>query len=346
MPAREAPSFSVFLAGVKMARKALPADLYLLSKVSKLYYERGLNQQEIADKLHLSRPKVSRLLQQAQEEGIVQITVHSPPGTFADLEEALETRFGLKEAVVVEVVDAESQDAVSRALGIAASNYFKRNIQDGDIIGISWGKTLNAMVNALSPIETKNVHVVQMIGGLGQSEADEHATSLCRRLTQLLNSKLTLLPAPGIVDNQAVREAILSDSHMQRVFELFHKITVAYVGIGAPTPDSVVLRDGAIMSQQDIAELKQRGAVGDIALRYFDLEGKLVYSEIDERVIGISLEQLKQIPHVVGITGGPQKEDVVCGVLRGRWINALVTDQITAKRMLELPVSDTKGSSL
>lgn len=75
-----------------MARKALPADLYLLSKVSKLYYERGLNQQEIADKLHLSRPKVSRLLQQAQEEGIVQITVHSPPGTFADLEEALETR--------------------------------------------------------------------------------------------------------------------------------------------------------------------------------------------------------------------------------------------------------------
>jgi DNA-binding transcriptional regulator LsrR (DeoR family) len=318
-----------------MARKAQPVDLYLLSKVSKLYYERGLNQQEIADKLHLSRPKVSRLLQQAQEEGIVKITVHSPPGTFADLEEALESRFGLKEAVVVEVVDARSQDAVSRTLGIAASNYFKRNIQDSDIIGIAWGKTLNAMVNALSPLEVSNTHVVQMIGGLGYSEAEEHATSLCRRLTQLLNSKLTMLPAPGIVDNQTVKQALLSDSHMQSVFHLFDQITVAYLGIGAPTPDSVLIRNGAIVHKDDLAELTRQGAVGDIVLRFFDIDGQPIASDMDARVIGISLDQLKRIPHVVGVAGGPQKENVVRGVLRGGWINALITDQVTAKRVLE-----------
>jgi DNA-binding transcriptional regulator LsrR (DeoR family) len=318
-----------------MARKAQPVDLYLLSKVSKLYYERSLNQQEIADKLHLSRPKVSRLLQQAQEEGIVQITVHSPPGTFADLEEALESRFGLKEAVVVEAVDAKSQDAISRTIGIAASSYFKRNIQDGDIIGIAWGKTLNAMVNALSPLEVNNTHVVQMIGGLGYSEAEEHATSLCRRLTQLLNSKLTMLPAPGIVDNQTVKKALLSDSHMESVFQLFDQINVAYVGVGAPTPDSVLVRNGAIVREEDLAELTRSGAVGDIVLRFFDIDGHPVAADMDSRVIGISLDQLKRIPHVVGVAGGPQKENVVRGVLRGGWINVLITDQATAKRVLE-----------
>jgi DNA-binding transcriptional regulator LsrR (DeoR family) len=324
-----------------MARKPLPADLYLLSKVGKLYYEQGLTQHEIALKLHLSRPKVSRLTQQAIDEGVVQITVHAPQGTFSNLEYQLEKRYNLREATVVEALEPASQESVSRELGIAAARYFQRTVQDGDIIGISWGRTLSAMVNALQPMHVENVHIVQMIGGLGYPEAEVHATSLCRRLTQLLDSKLTLLPAPGIVDTVAVKQAIFTDSHMLSVLELFARINVAYVGIGAPTPDSVVLRGGKIMSQEDIRQLTAMGAVGDIALRFFDRDGRAVLSELDERVIGITLEQLKQIDHVVGVTGGPQKNEVVSGALRGGLVDVLITDLDTARYLLDLSNQST-----
>lgn len=318
-----------------MARKPQLVDLRLLSKVSRLYYEQNLTQGEIAERLRLSRPKVSRLLQQALDEGIVQITVHSPPSVYSGLEEQIEQKFGLHEAVVVEVLNPSSQDMVSREIGVAAANYFQRTIQDGDIIGMAWGSTLNAMVGALQPMEVHDVHVVQMIGGLGTPEAEVHATSLCRRLTQLLNSRLTLLHAPGVVDSQVVKQAILTDSHVQEVQALFGRINVAYVGVGSPTPDSVVMRDGSIIRQHDLDALLANGAVGDIVLRYFDAVGKPVHSDLDERVIGISLEQLKHIPRVVGVTGGPQKHEVIYGALLGGLINILITDEHTARYLVE-----------
>jgi len=310
-------------------------ELRLLSKVGKLYYEQGLTQQEIADKLYLSRPKVSRLLQQALDKGLVQITVLSPPGIYHDLEYQLESKFRLKEVIVIEASEPTSQEAVSREIGIAAASYLQRTLKDGDIIGISWGTTLNAMIASSQPRETQNVHVVQIIGGLGPPEAEVHATDLCRRMARLLNSKLTLLPAPGIVDSQQVEEVFLSDSHVQKALDLIPHINVAYVGIGAPTPTSVVMRDGSIMGQDELDELLSKGAVGDIALRFFDAYGKPIHSELDTRVIGITLEQLKRIRHVVGVAGGPQKDAVIRGAVLGGLIDVLITDHATATRLLD-----------
>ncbi|TRZ48606.1 sugar-binding transcriptional regulator [bacterium] len=318
-----------------MARKPLPVDLRLLSKVSRLYYEQNLTQNEISERLHLSRPKISRLLQQALDVNVVKITVHSPPGVYADLEDQLEKCFHLQEVVVVDAANLDSQNSVSHELGIAAASYFQNTIQHRDIIGLAWGSTLSAMVNTLQPMEVKDAHVVQMIGGLGMPESEVHATSLVRQLTRLLNSKLTLLNAPGIIDNVNVKEVILSASYMQAVLHLFSQINVAYVGIGAPTKDSVVMRDGAIMSQADLDALLKKGAVGDIALRFFDIEGQPVISELDARVIGISLEQVKKIPRVVGVAGGPQKHEVVCAALKGGFIDVLITDEQTARFVLE-----------
>ncbi len=325
-----------------MARKHQPVDLRLLSKVSRLYYVQHLTQNEISGRLHLSRPKISRLLQQALEVGVVKITVHSPPGVYADLEDQLEKRFHLQEAVIADVATPDSPNSVSHELGIAAASYFQNTIQDKDIIGISWGSTLSAMVNALQPVEVKNAHVVQMIGGLGMPESEVHATSLVRQLTQLLNSKLTLLNAPGIIDNVNVKDVILSAGYMQEVLRLFSQINVAYVGIGAPTRDSVLMRMGAIMSQADLDALLQKGAVGDIALRFLDIEGQPVVSELDSRVIGISLDQLKKIPRVVGIAGGPQKHEVVYAALKGGFIDVLITDEQTARFVLEKDLSFIK----
>jgi len=190
------------------------------------------------------------------------------------------------------------------------------------------------MVAALQPRPTPGAHVVQIIGGLGPPESEVHATDLCRRLAQLLQCHFTLLPAPGIVDHAVAKEVILSDSHVRRAFELFPRISVAYVGVGAPTPDSVIMRDGSILTWEELNNLLKKGAVGDIALRFFDAMGRPVISEIDERVIGITLEELRQIKRVVGVAGGPQKVEVLRGALRGGLINVLITDHMTAYQLV------------
>ena len=318
-----------------MPRNPQPIDLRLLTKVAKMYYDQELTQQEIAKKLYVSRPKVSRLLKQAREEGIVQITVFAPPHTFSALEEDLESKYGLTEAVVVEATRPESQETTAREVGIAAANYLQRTIRPGDAIGVSWGSTLNAMVQALKPSDVEDIHIVQLIGGLGPPEAESHATSLCGRMAQGLGGRQTVIPAPGIVDNEEVKAILFTDQHVQAAFQIFPEINVAYVGIGSPTPDSVLMRDGSIISQQEVDNLKTNGAVGDIALRFFDSTGEIVDAGIEKRVIGISREQLKQIERVVGVAGGPEKFAVISGALVGGWINVLVTDHVTAGHLLK-----------
>ena len=309
-------------------------DLRLMSKIGKLYYEEGLTQDEIVEKMNLSRSKISRLLKQAREEGIVQITVVSPPGIYSCLEMELEAAFQLQDVMIVEVSEQVSQEEISREIGIAASRYFNQVVKNGDVVGVSWGNTLSNMVSAMPPQPLPNTQIVQIIGGLGKPEAEVHATELCRRLARLLSCGLTLLPAPGIVDNQRVKEVLQSDSHVQRAYSMFSKIDIAFVGIGAPTPDSVVLRDSSIISQAELAGLLSLGAVGDIALRFFNRSGEPVQSDIDDRVIGITLSQLSQVSRVIGVSGGLEKVDALLGVLRGGLVDVLITDHLTAGQLV------------
>ncbi len=310
-------------------------DYRLLLKVSKLYYEQNLTQQDISQKLLLSRPKVSRLLNQAKEVGIAKVNIIPQPGIHIDLEEALEKKFELKEAFVVEVSESHSQNAVSHEVGAAAAEYFSRAVNDPCVIGISWGTTLQAMVDAIPPEDHHESHIVQLIGGLGKPESEAHATYILRRLVAQTGAKLSILGMPGIVDNVEVKSAVLTDSHVRDVFDLFKKIDIAFVGIGVPTPESVVMRDGTILTQDELDTLLAKGAVGDICLRYFDSSGNGVRSEINERVIGISLDEIKKIDRVVGVAGGPQKEKVIRAALLGKLVNILVTDHIIAKKLVE-----------
>lgn len=306
----------------------------LLVKVSKMYYEEGLTQDDIILRLGLSRSKISRLLQQARDEGIVQITVVTPKHLFSELETRLEKSFGLYEAIVVEAHAGDGQETIIRDLGIAAAGYLERSVGPATVLGISWGSTLHSMVAALRSNHLPNAKVVQIIGGLGQPEAEVHATDLCHRMARSLGSQLALLPAPGIVATEQAREVLLTDAYVQRTIALFNQLGIIFVGIGAPVPDSVLMRDGSIISQADLDDLLQKGMVGDIALRFFDALGLPVESEIDKRVIGITLEQLKQAGRVVGIAGGPEKFQAIQGALRGKLINVLITDSLNAERLI------------
>jgi DNA-binding transcriptional regulator LsrR (DeoR family) len=306
----------------------------MLVKISQMYYEKGYSEDQIADSLRLSRSKVSRLLKQARKLGIVNITVVSPPGFFPRLEAGLERAYGLKEAQVVDVADYNSPNSVAKELGAAAARHLQQRLNESEMIGISWGTTLHAMVSALQFQSTMHNQVVQIVGGLGEPTWEIHATDLCRRMANALSCELTLLPAPGIVPNLQFREALVQDRFTQNALGLYSKLDLAYVGVGAPTAESVLIRDGTIMSAADLERMVSLGAVGDIALRYFDQSGQPVCSELDQRVIGITLEELKKVDRVVGVAGGRNKLAAIRGALLGKNINVLITDQHTATELL------------
>jgi DNA-binding transcriptional regulator LsrR (DeoR family) len=326
-----------------MPRTPQQKDPILLSKISRLYYEDGSSEADIAERLHISRSKVSRLLKEARRIGIVKIHIVPPPGSYPWLEAELEKRYGLKEAVVVTSGDDERFDTI-RNLGVAAARHLQETLQSGETIGVSWGRTLHAMVAAIQPQRTRGTRVIQIIGGLGHPTAEVHATELCRRMANALDSDLELLPVPGIMESRQAKEAILTDSNIQRVLALFRKIDVAYVGIGAPAHDSVMLTDSTIMRKEDQDEMVRLGAVGDIAVRFFNRCGEPIISELDERVIGIRLDELKRIERRVGVSGGLKKVDTVRAALLAAHVNILITDHRLAEALLKSPDPEQKNT--
>jgi DNA-binding transcriptional regulator LsrR (DeoR family) len=314
-----------------MARPRSRPNLYLLSKVSTLYYVRGFTQQEIADRLHISRPKVSRLLKEAEEQNIVRIAVAPPTGLYLELESELEAKFGIREAVVISV-EPGSAAAINHQIGSGASTYLERTLQPGETIGLGWGTTLDAMVQAMHPMSTVGVRIVQTLGGVGPPEAGAYAGGLVRRLADLLEASAVLLPAPGIVGTVGARNVLRSDPHVQMALHQYDSLDVVYTGIGC-LQTSLLLRD--YLPPGAYAELDASGAVGHVALRFFDAEGSLVRTSLDDRTLSITAAQLQKTNRVVAVAGGPTKVNALLGALKGDFIDVLITDQVTAAALLE-----------
>ena len=310
-------------------------ELRLITKVAHLYHERGVRQADIARQLDLSQATVSRLLKRAEEEQIVRITVSVPHGAYTELEEEVRTAYGLKDVIVVDTVHDDEQ--LLRTLGAAAAYYVETTVKHGEIIGISsWSATLLAMVDAMHPLpRTSSAQVVQILGGVGDPTAEAHAAHLTRRLATLTHGEAFFLPAPGIAGSAETARIYLHDPFIRATMDRFEQVTLALVGIGTVEPSRLLARSGNIFSSEELALLQERGAVGDVCLRYFDRQGTPVLTSLNERVIGIRLEQVHTIPRTVGIAGGPRKLHAIRGAVAGQWINVLITDRQTAEVLAE-----------
>ena len=309
-------------------------ELRLMTKVAHLYYDRDMIQPEIAAQLDLSQATVSRLLKRAKQEQIVRVTVNVPHGVYSELEELLQKTYGLKEAVVVDSV--EHSDQILRDIGAAAAYYLETTLRTGDVIGVSsWSSTLLAMVDALQPLaRPPQVQVLQILGGLGSPAAEVYASRLVGRLARLVRGEAVLLPAPGVVGTPEAGSILLKDRYVQEAVALFERVTIALVGIGTLEPSGLLASSGNIFSSEELDMLREAGAVGDICLRFFDAAGKPVETPLNQRVIGMGLDQLQKVKRAVGIAGGAQKLGAIRGALQGRLINVLITDFFTAQHLL------------
>jgi DNA-binding transcriptional regulator LsrR (DeoR family) len=309
-------------------------ELRQMAKVAHMYYTQGLRQTVICQRLNIHQSTVSRVLQRAGREGIVRTTVSLPAGTHTEVEEALQSKYALDEAVVVDCLESEEQ--IARDLGAAAAFYLENTLKPSDVIGISsWSAALLAMVNAMHPSQRyKNTRVIQILGGVGSPNAEVHATQVTRRLADLIGGEATLLPAPGVVGSKSARDVLMKDRFVREALDLFPKVTLALVGIGATEPSRALASSGNVFAPEEIKLLAAKGAVGDICLRFFNAEGRVVVTELNDRVISMELAQLGAVPRVVAVAGGRRKTIAIRGALAGKLVKVLITDLASAKRLL------------
>jgi DNA-binding transcriptional regulator LsrR (DeoR family) len=320
-------------------------ELRLMAKVARMYYTNGLRQTEICERLNIHQSTVSRVLKRAEREGIVRITVSLPSDTHTDIEDALQARYGLDEAVVVDCFQDDSQ--ISHDLGAAAAFYLENTLKPSDVIGISsWSAALLEMVNAMHPSQRfKGTRVIQILGGVGSPNAEVHATQVTRRLADLIGAEATLLPAPGVVGSRDARDVLMKDRFVREALDLFGQVSIALVGIGATEPSRALASSGNSFSPQEIKLLAGKGAVGDICLRFFDATGRQVVTELNDRVISMGLDQLRAVRRVVAVAGGKRKTNAILGALAGKLVNVLITDLSTAERLLEVELETEAASA-
>ena len=307
----------------------------LMTKVARLYHEQGLSQPNISARLHISQSRVSRLLTKATEVGIVRTTVVNTAGVYAELEDELEKRYSVSEIVIVDTADSEEQ--ILKSLGSAAAHYLESTLTGGDKIGISsWSATLLSTVEAMRPKVSKVAdEVVQVIGGVGESNAQAHAVRLAGRLAEVTGARVSYLPAPGLVSTPEAARALFANQNISSVLNSVEELTLLLVGIGSIDPSKLLKESGNSLSEKERKELAKLGAVGDVCMRFFDENGKSLKTNLDKRIIGISADQLKNISRRVAVAGGARKHKAIRAALEGGWVNVLITDHKTAKKLAE-----------
>jgi len=307
----------------------------LMVKVARMYHERGRKQAQIASELHITQARVSRLLRRAADAGIVKTVVSSPAGVHTDLEERLEQRYGLIEAVVVDALSSEEHD-IAQNLGAAAAVYLESTLLGNEIVGISSSSaTLLAAVTflgrATSPVVTD---VVQLVGGVGEPQVQIDANRLLTTFASATGATPIFLPAPGLLGSAAAQHSLMSDPAVRQVSGRWSELTTALVGIGALEPPPVLAQSGNAIAEADQEVLRSLGAVGDICLRFFGESGTLIESELDQKVIGIRPEQLMSVPRRIAVAGGIRKLAALRGALLGGWVNVLITDSVAARELI------------
>lgn len=318
-----------------MEKRLTREHAQLLLTVARMYYEQGLNQEQIASLVAFSRSGVSRLLTEAKDRGMVQFHVGHPIERQMALEQELTQRFGLR---VIRVVDSSDPAALPSAGAAVLVNA----LRTATVLACSAGTTVAAMVDQLPRMAYRDLTVVQMIGSLERSNPLEDASEVTRRIAERFGADHRQLPAPLIVANPALAKGLRHEQAVANALALAAHADVALLGIGALDPAG---HPGQIfrgwLSKADVERLVARGAVGHMCGQFFDDQGVPLMGEIQERVMAVPLGRLSGVRTVMGIAAGMEKVAAIRGALHGGFLHILVTDVTAAEELLRRETAHT-----
>ena len=314
------------------------SDIQQLIQASRLYYELGETQSRVAEILGVTRPQVSRLLKRARAEGVVEIRIVDEAAAASDeaIGEALRDRFGLATVHLAPTL-VGPEEISRRMIGRLAADVLRAAIRDGAVVGIGDGASISAVADAVAadePLHETGATVVPLCGGYWFGGP---AREPFRRVADAIGGVPLGLLAPGLVDDPATKSALCAHAGVRRIIDLWDRLEVAAFGIGGP------VWSAAALGAEVAGELDAAGAVGEVLVCPFDLDGRLVCDALRDRTIGFDARDLGRVPVRIGVAGGAGKVRPILGALRGGLVTHLVTDERTAVAVVAL--DDTRRAA-
>ncbi|MBD8555019.1 sugar-binding transcriptional regulator [Rhizobium sp. CFBP 8762] len=301
------------------------ADEETLTRIAWYYYNDGLTQNEIGERLNMSRIKVSRLLESGRRSGIIQVRINSRYQGCLSLEHEIKDRYGLQEAYVVPQLP--NQDPSDR-LGQAAAQFLMQRLQHGDLLAVGWGATVSNTIQRLGHLANeRDIGLVSLTGGVG--------TYVDGMRTANWGSSVHLVPAPLVVRDPEVAKNLSLEPAVANLLDMALNASYQLVGIGELSANSTVVRSGYV-NPDEVEPLRRKGAVGDILCQFFDDRGHVLELPLHDRVIGVKIATLSQAEKVVAAAGGLYKVQAIHSALRGKFVGILITDETTAAGLLQI----------
>lgn len=314
-------------------RDAAADDEIELLRIAHLFHIEELSKVQIGARLGISRFKVGRALRRARELGLVRVELASPLANLVRLENELATVFDLQQAVVTSIPKDATIDTVREKIGAAGAEFLFKQIGHGEIVGVTWGRTLSRAVLALFRDTRREVTVVELMGGSGYLPKDFDTLGVAPRLADKLGGRCFYLPAPALVDTAEMHQTFLKDKSVRQTIAMFDQITTAVMGVGVVGEDLAPYQAG-LLTAQDLGRLAAQGAVCNVAGRFYSSRGQLVEGELRDRVNAIRYEQLSRVPRRIVLAGGLHKIPALIATMRARLCSVLITDETTAAALI------------
>lgn len=309
----------------------------MLADISTLYYKEKETQAQIAKRFGYSRSAISRLLIEAEQEGIIDISINYPLLRNAELERSLKEKFRLEAAYVINTGRATDQQAL-QMVGQMGALFLEQEIRNETVVGIGWGTSLHAMVNALPDLDLSNIRVIQVIGALGsKSDARIDGPDLAASLAEKLNADHQFLHSPCFLDSPEACLSLRSQKQIRETLNSAYQADLILLGIGTIDVDphfSSLSRTG-LLSQAEILKIQKKGGVSNFCGVMVGEKGEILELDINRRVLAVDLHELKKRKRrMIGIASGGRKSEAIRAVLKGGWLDVLITDQAAVNTII------------
>jgi deoxyribonucleoside regulator len=278
------------------------------------------------------------MLTEARESGLVEIRIQRPLQLDADLESDLKEKFGLQDVFVV-VTSHTSGERLTRTLGNAGAKMLARYLASEKILGLAWGTSISATVDAFEVTESMPLRVVQLVGAMGARNMKYDGHDLVARITEKLGGDAYYLNAPYLCQNAEMAKSLLETKSIRETISVGKKTDTALLGIGTTSPEHSSFYLAGYITRRELDDLRKAKAVGDVCGLHFDINGQPACDDFSERLVSIRRQDLLSIPVRLGVAGGEGKADAILGALRSKYVNVLVIDSMTARKVLALAKS-------
>ena len=308
----------------------MKGNLYI--KIAYWYYTLGMTQDEIAKRLSFTRQKVNQIINSLPDLEIVSINIHGYEKDNVELECRLEERFGLKQAIVASDY-GDSNTAIYKVTNVAAQ-YLDESIQQGNIIGVSWGRTLAMVADQMSYKKRSECRVVQLMGAQNIEQMVEKSDEIVRGIANKLDCPSYMLYAPVVVEHAETKQWLLKERSIKASYELMRKCDIAILGVGELTEDATMCTRGHI-TKTDVKILREQGFIGDVAMNPVRKDGSFDNCPLSDRLLNADMECLKAAKNTIVVAFGEKKVEAIQAVLCSGCMDTLIIDETTARLVMD-----------